>query len=104
MLPEYHGYDPMAKSIHQFLEDFKDYCVVKNFSAANKVAHLNWAVKYLAWTEFTANQGADAAFAIWVLDLIGDAAAQLAINKQNFINCETWLIARFFGQEQQEAL
>ena len=99
MLPEYHGYNPMAESIHQFLEDFEDYCVVKNVSAANKVAHLNRAVKYPAWTKFAANQGADAAFAIWVLDPVGDAAAQLAINKWNFTNCETWLIARFFGQE-----
>ena len=104
MLPEYHGYDPMAESIHQFLEDFEDYCVVKNVSAANKVAHLNRAIKYPAWTEFTVNQGADAAFAIRVLDPVGDAAAQLAINEQNFTNCETWLIKRFFGQEQQEAL
>ena len=104
MLPEYHGYDPMAKSIHQFLEDFKDYCVVKNVSAANKVAHLNRAIKYPARTEFAANQWADAAFAIQVLDPIGDAAAQLAINERNFTNCETWLITRFFSQEQQEAL
>ena len=64
MLPKYHGYDPMAKSIYQFLKDFEDYYVVKNVSAANKVAHLNQAVKYPAWTKFTANQGAGAAFTI----------------------------------------
>ena len=75
MLPKHHGYNLMAKSIHQFLEDFEDYCVVKNVSAANKVTHLNWAIKYPAWTEFAANQGADAAFAIQVLDPVGDAAA-----------------------------
>src|SRR3954471_22792937 len=104
MLPEYFGYDPMAESIHQFLEDFEDYCVVKNVTAANKVAHLNRAIKYPARTEFTANQGAAATFAIRVRDPIGDAAAQQAINETNFTNCETWLCGRFFGPEQQEAL
>jgi hypothetical protein len=100
-LPTYDGSNTLGYPIHDFFEELETYFEAKATPAARKPTLLDKLIQGIAKQEY------DAALAdntIVQPDYVGDAAAIQVVAETQYNNHKNWLITRFHGETEQEAM
>jgi hypothetical protein len=103
-LQTYDGTDPIGSPIRDFFQELETYFEAKGTAVARKHSLLDKLIRDPAKLEYEAAIGRAGAGNIANPPVVGTPAEQLQLAEDRYTNCKNWLIARFHGAEEQEAI
>ena len=103
-LQTYNGTDPIGSPIRDFFQELETYFEAKGIAVVCKHSLLDKLIRDPAKLEYDAAIGRAGAGNIANPPIIGNPAGQLQVAEDRYTNRKNWLIARFHGVEEQEAI